>query len=127
MKITFFPVKSTQAKLSKLVEVAATHFQKGQPILFLVPDNTAWEFLDKLLWTTPSESFLPHPSKLIQVRHAIDPAYTTLFNLSPAPVSHEAIKTVYELEDHTSPERLKASQDRYHAYRSQDLQIIVEQ
>lgn len=126
MKVTFFPVKTTAAKLSKIIHLATTHFNQGEPILFFVPDETAWDFLDKLLWSTPSESFLPHPSKLIQVRHTFDPAYTTVFNLTPASLAQDTIKILYELEDHTSPEKLKASQDRYHAYRTQELQIIVE-
>lgn len=130
MKITFYPVKTTSAKLAKIIEVGTTHFNKGEPILFFVPDEASWEFLDKLLWSTPPDSFLPHPSKLIQIRHHFDPAYTTVFNLSPAPLLaplfQETIKSLYELEDHTSPEKLQASQNRYHAYRAQELQIIVE-
>ncbi len=126
MKVTFYPVKTTASKLARIVEIATEHFNKNQPILFLVPDEASWEFLDKLFWTMPAESFLPHPSKLIQIRHSFDPACTTVFNLSSAPLLHEAIKTLYELEDHTSPEKLQASQDRYHAYRSQEVQIIVE-
>jgi DNA polymerase IIIc chi subunit len=126
MKITFYPVKTTVAKLAKIVEMAAAHFNKGEPILFFVPDDASWEFLDKLFWTLPAESFLPHPCKLIQIRHSLDPAYTTVFNLSPTPLLQETIKTLYELEDHTSPDKLKASQSRYQAYRATQLQIIVE-
>ncbi len=126
MKVTFFPVKTTSAKLAKIVDVATTHFYKGESLLFFVPDETSWKFLDKLLWSTPTESFLPHPSKLIQVKYNFDPAFTTVFNLCPAPLLQETIKTLYELEDHTSPEKLKTSQDRYHTYRNKELQIVVE-
>ncbi len=126
MKIVFFPVKTTTAKLAKLTDIAATHFQKNQPILFFVQDDVSWEFLDKLFWQLPSESFLPHPSKLIQVRHTFDPIYTTVFNLTSAPLLQESIKTLFELEDHTSPEKLKASQERYNTYRQNEFQIVVE-
>jgi DNA polymerase IIIc chi subunit len=125
-RVTFFPVKTTAAKLTRIVNVAAAHFHKGEPILFFVQDEAAWDFLEKLLWSTPAESFLPHPSKLIQIRHTFDPAYSTVFNLCPTPLIQDTIKTLYELEDHSSPEKLKASQDRYHAYRTKELQIIVE-
>lgn len=124
-KIVFFPVKKTSDKLTKITSVATSHFERGEPILFLVQDDTGWEFLDKLFWATPPDSFLPHPSKLIQIRHHLDPAFGAVFNLSPTPLFQESIKTLYELEDHTSPERLKASQDRYHAYRLKELQIII--
>ncbi|MGH2613397.1 MAG: DNA polymerase III subunit chi [Rhabdochlamydiaceae bacterium] len=126
MKVIFYPVKTTDAKLTKIVEVATIHFTKGEPILFFVPDEAAWEFLDKLFWSTPADSFLPHPSKFIQIRHTFNPAYTTVFNLSPTSLLQPTIKTLYELEDHTSAEKLKASQDRYHTYRTHALQIIVE-
>ncbi|MGD0665726.1 MAG: DNA polymerase III subunit chi [Rhabdochlamydiaceae bacterium] len=125
-KVVFLPVKTTSAKLIRITDIAAAHFQKGEPILFLVQDEAAWEFLDKLLWSTPAESFLPHPSKLIHIRHNLDDALGSVFNLCPAPLLKESIKTLYELEDHTSPEKLKASQERYHTYRSHELQIIVE-
>ncbi len=126
MKVVFFPVKTTSAKLAKLTEIADSHFQKNQPILFYVQDDASWEFLDKLFWQSPIESFLPHPSKLIQIRHTFDPAYTTVFNLTSTPLVQDTIKTLYELEDHTSPEKLKAAEHRYAAYRALELQIIVQ-
>jgi DNA polymerase IIIc chi subunit len=126
MKVVFYPVKTTNAKLSKIVGVASSHFEKGDPILFLVSDEAAWNFLDKLFWTTPAESFLPHPSSLIQIRYQLDAACGAVFNLTPAPLFQESIKTLYELEDHTSTEKLQAAQDRYHAYRKEQLQIVVE-
>lgn len=126
MKIVFFPVKTTTAKLTKLTDIAASHFQKNQPVLFFVQDDASWEFLDKLFWQSPAESFLPHPSKLIQIRHTFDPVYTAVFNLTSAPLLQESIKTLFELEDHTSPEKLKASQERYNTYRQNEFQIVVE-
>jgi len=126
MKVVFFPVKTTTAKLAKLTSIAASHFQKNQPVLFFVQDDASWEFLDKLFWQSPLESFLPHPSKLIQIRHTFDPAYATVFNLTSTPLVQDSIKTLYELEDHTSPDKLKASQERYNTYRHHEFQIVVE-
>ncbi len=126
MKVVFYPVKTTSAKLNKLTQLAHHYFQRGESLLFLVQDDASWEFLDKLFWQVPAESFLPHPSKLIQVRQTLDPSYPTVFNLTSLPLSSESIKTLYELEDHTSPDKLKTSQDRYHAYRNQQFQIVVE-
>ncbi len=125
MKIILLPVKTTSEKLAKIVQTATDHFHQKEPLQFFVQDQAAWEFLDKLLWSHPPESFLPHPSKLIQTHYQLDSTITTVFNLSSAPLFHDTIRTVYELEDHSSPEKLKASQDRYHAYREKDLQIIV--
>lgn len=125
-KIVFFPVRTNSAKLATLAQVAHTHFERKEPLLFLVPDQNAWEFLDRLLWSTPAESFLPHPSKLIQIRLEFDTACSTLFNLRPSPLIQEGAKTIYELEDHTSSDKHQLSEKRYHAYRDRSFQIIVE-
>lgn len=119
------PVKTTSDKLSKIVQIANDHFHLKEPLQFFVQDQAAWEFLDKLLWSHPPDSFLPHPSRWIQTHYQIDPTISTVFNLSATPLFHDSIKTLYELEDHSSPEKLKASESRYHAYREKNLQLIV--
>jgi hypothetical protein len=48
MNIVFFPVKDTPSKLSKLCKIAAQHMSQKEPLLFLVPDKAAFDFLDKL-------------------------------------------------------------------------------
>ena len=126
MKVVFFPVKTTHVKLAKLTDIAASHFKKNQPILFFVQDDASWNFLDKLFWQSPLESFLPHPSKLIQIKHTFDPTCATIFNLTSTPLVQDTIKTLYELEDHTSLEKLKASEERYNTYRTHEFQIVVE-
>lgn len=125
-KIVFFPVRTSSAKLAAIVKVAHAHFERSEPLLFLVPDQNAWEFLDRLLWTTPPESFLPHPSKLLQIRLEVDGAFPTVCNLCPHPLFHEGIKTIYELEDHTSPDKHQLSEKRYHAYKDHSFQIVVQ-
>lgn len=125
-KIVFYSVKTSQAKLNRIVEIAHMHFERKEPLLFLVPDQNAWDFLDRFLWSTPAESFIPHPSKLIQLRLSIDNAFSSFFNLSPSPMIQEGVKTIYELEDHTTPEKYRLSEQRYLAYREKGFQIIVE-
>lgn len=129
MEIIFYSINSTSAKLNKIIATAYHHFYHNDPLLFFVPDQTAWDFLDKLLWSTPPESFLPHPTPLIQLRLTWQESCSNVFNLCTAPLSSGTkgvIKKLYEFEDHTSPAKLKASQDRYHAYRKHDCRIIVE-
>ena len=86
MTIIFLPVKDTSSKLAKLSNVAQKHLEKKEPLLFLVPDQPALEFLDKLLWTTPSESFLPHPTPLLQISLELQSPFSAIFNLKPAPL-----------------------------------------
>jgi len=121
--VTFFTVRDGQAKLNKLVELAQKHLYEKNPLLFLVSDPAAFEFLDKLLWSLPPESFIPHPSHLITVSFEPKEPFHTLFNLRPAPLMGP-YKMVYEFEDQTSPEKLQLSQKRYQSYREANYSII---
>src|SRR5690349_21499374 len=59
-RVVFFQVRDNGAKIKKIVETAHTHFERKEPLLVLVEDPKAKEFVDTLLWKTPDTSFLPH-------------------------------------------------------------------
>lgn len=121
MNIIFFPVKDTASKLNKLCRIAQDHLAQKEPLLFLVPDKTSYDFLDKLFWS--SDNFLPHPT-LLTISTELLPC-CSVFNLRPSPLM-EGAKTVYEFEDHTSAEKFQLSKHRYQTYRDQNFPIIVE-
>ncbi len=122
MNIVFFPVKDTSAKLTKLCRVAEHHLVQKEPLLFLVPDKTSFDFLDKLLWS--GVNFLPHPTNLLTISMELLP-FSSIFNLRPSALL-EGGKTIYEFEDHTSAEKFQLSKQRYQTYRDQNFPIIVE-
>lgn len=125
MSIIFFSIHDTASKLRALCDVARDHLHQGQSLLILVPDTNVHTFVDELLWRLPEESFLPHPSKLLLIDTEPKEA-TSLFNLRPIPFTEKIYyKTIYELEDHTSPERLQLSRQRYNTYRDLELKISV--
>lgn len=123
MNITFFPVKDTPSKLTKLCRVAEYHLQQKEPLLILAPDKASLDFLDKLLWS--SENFLPHPTSLLMISMELQSHFSTVFNLRPSALLEE-VKTIYEFEDHTSSEKLQLSKQRYQTYRDRNFPIIVE-
>lgn len=115
--VVFFIVKDVNAKLRKIAAVAQEYLEKKEPLLILVPDQAALAFVDELLWKLPEESFLPHPTKLLQIDTQARET-VALFNLRPAayldkPYAH----TIFEFEDYTSTEKLQLSKQRYAAYR----------
>ncbi len=125
MSIVFFSVQDTASKLRKICDVAREHILRGQSLLILVPDASVHAFVDELLWRLPEEGFLPHPSKLLLIDTQPQEAIG-LFNLRPVPYTEKIYyKTIYELEDHTSPEKLQLSHQRYSAYRDLDLPISI--
>lgn len=124
-KVIFIPVKDVVTKLRKIAEIATEHLERKEPLLILVPDQAALEFVDELLWKLPEEGFLPHPSSLIQIATKPHDA-SALFNLRPlAYLDKPPFKTIYELEDYTSSERLQLSKQRYAAYRALDYSISL--
>jgi DNA polymerase IIIc chi subunit len=123
MNIVFFPVKDTSSKLTKLCRIAQQHLAQKEPLLFLVPDKTSFEFLDKLFWS--SENFLPHPTPLLMISLELL-SCPFVFNLRSSALTAGGVKTIYEFEDHTSAEKFQLSKHRYQTYRDQNFPIIVE-
>ncbi len=126
VNVVFYPVKETSSKLLKICEVAYLHLERSEPLLILVPDTAALNFVDNLLWKLPEESFIPHPTSLISI--AIEPTEegSALFNLRPIAYTEKFFfKTIYELEDQTSLERLQLSKVRYQVYREMGLPISL--
>jgi DNA polymerase-3 subunit chi len=120
-KIVFVQVKNTAVKLLKIHEIAASYFQKQDPLLILVHDAAALEFLDTLLWRYPEEGFLPHGTSsqdVIMLSTTVNPLAKTVLNLCQTPVPlQEGLQLIYELEDDSSLHKKQASEARYQAYR----------
>ena len=122
--LIFFPVQDTTSKLLKICQTAHQHMEKKEPLTILVPDMAALHFVDDLLWRFPEEGFLPHPSPFLSIVLEVKGGRTALFNLRPiAYTENFFFKTVYELEDHTSEERLQLSKGRYQVYREANFPI----
>src|SRR3569832_38825 len=123
MNIIFFLVKDTPTKLARLCKLAQHHVEQKEPLMLLVPDKASFDFLDKLLWSSPPESFLPHPTALLTISLEFDLHFPSVFNLRPVPLLETNPRTVYEFEDHTSSEKFQLSKHRYQTYRDQNLPI----
>lgn len=124
MQINFFVVKTNAEKLNKIVEIANLHLKKKEPLTFLLPDAAALSYLDELLWKYPEDSFLPHPSRLITLDLYPTQDGHSLFNLRTiAYAEAPQFKTLYELEDHTTTEKLHLSKSRYQTYRKANFSI----
>lgn len=130
--IIFFHVRENSKKLSKIVEIAQNHFEKGDKLQIIASDQKALEFVNQLLWKVPEESFLPHVISQIPVK---DPIVLTksrenlnqakyLFNLCPTPLLFESpYKKIYEFEDQTTQTKEILSKRRYSAYREAGYHI----
>lgn len=123
--VIFIPVKTTAAKLIALHQTAQKYFQNKDPLLFLAADQTSYDFVDRLLWAAPPESFLPHPTPLLSISTALVSGFSAIFNLRPVSLEEPDIKTILEFEDHTSSEKLQLSKHRYQFYRERHFPIVI--
>jgi DNA polymerase-3 subunit chi len=120
VQVFYFSVTTPKAKIQTLIRIVTAHFLKKEKIRILVPDLKTLDFVDSLLWKEPIESFLPHSVEtkdLITLSTQVDPSYPIVFNLCPHPYpSTDTLKTLYELEDSSHPEKKIAFQQKFHEY-----------
>ncbi len=132
--ISILRVMDNRSKLNQIIDVVHTHFFKGDGVLIMVPNETAASYIDNLLWQTPAESFLPHAiiraheeEKLEKITLKEMIAITTLeeninqatvlINLLPtAPLHLDTFHLIYDLLDHTHPDKTELSLKRHAVY-----------
>ncbi len=134
MKVIYFQVKETSTKLKKIVSTAQERFSSKHSLLILAPNASAMDFIDRLLFRTPPESFLPHHAGRETTEEPIaitDQLFNTnqataLFNLTldPIPATFK-IDLIYELEDLTSDEAHQAFKKKFTSYRALGAHILT--
>ena len=124
-EVIFLPVGDNQMKIVMLCTKVQELFLEGKTILIRMPSKEAADFLDKKLWSTPPESFIPH--QMVESPLEVPVAITwnvgnpngadTLVNLCPGiPEDFSSFKTIIELFDTTLPEKAQHSLAKKHAY-----------
>jgi DNA polymerase III subunit chi len=126
VKVIYFTIKDANTKVKTLLQTVTSHFLKKEKIQILVPDNAALEFVDRLLWSQPKESFLPHSCEAIlphqDLIHLSLPipsydSYPIVFNLCQTPhPSSSTLKILYELEDLSHPKKAASFQSKFKEY-----------
>lgn len=117
-------VQTDPQKLTKIVTLATEHFKRGESLQILVENDLSREYIDKLLWTHPPDSFLPHGGELISIGQKLDPDATHYFNLTADALIQIDAGAIYEFDDQSSPHKQEAFKRRYHAYKRSGFAII---
>ena len=110
--VTIFQVRTSQDKFFRIATVAKDHFERKEALLILTPPS-ATDFVDRMLWSYPKESFLPHSiareptnSLIVITDGTQNPnGSKAIFNLTPDPVTLPLFTVIYELEDLSSPDK----------------------
>jgi DNA polymerase-3 subunit chi len=120
VKVFYFSVANASAKIQALIRTVTAHFLKKEKIHIFVPDLKTLNFVDSLLWKEPLESFLPHSIEerdFVTISMEATPSSSVVFNLSPnAYPPTETLKTLYELEDTSHPQKKTAFQQKFTDY-----------
>jgi DNA polymerase-3 subunit chi len=130
----FHHVATPKEKLHRVCEIAKEIYDKGEKVFISVEDDKAAKYLDRLLWSQPPESFMPHevsdtPSKLpvvisTQVKNLNNA--TVMLNLcGSVPPLTKKFSCIHELEDYTTPEKQRLTEERLKTYK--DKGFLVQQ
>jgi DNA polymerase-3 subunit chi len=134
IRVLFASVKTPADKVRHLVRFVQEHANQNQKLLILTPDSKASEFVDKLLWSEPKQSFIPHfisqtlMDELIVITEEKNNlnASKTLLNLCPEPADFSLFKiqTILELEDVSSKEKSAIFKKKLSSYQKANASII---
>ncbi|NGX42575.1 MAG: hypothetical protein K940chlam7_00855 [Chlamydiae bacterium] len=130
--VIFLRVTDNQTKIQRLGATVQQHFERGNRILILVPNENAATFVNDLLWKQPKESFLPHAksSEECQDRIVIT---TNQENLNDATIAinlcedtitnREKFERIYELLDQTTASKEQQSRQKIAKYEQSGLEV----
>jgi len=85
--------------------------------VLLVDGEKACDYIDKLLWTHPPESFLPHGGELITISQEPVETVRDYFNLTAEPLIGSEFSRIYEFDDQSSAKKQAAFKQRYARYK----------
>ena len=109
----------------QIVQVVSNHFKRQEPLVVLVDSEKAKEYVDKLLWSQPPESFLPHGGELISIALKPNDAVNNYFNLTSDALIGHGFSRIYEFDDQSSPEKYAAFKARYDHYKENAYPIAT--
>lgn len=127
--VEFLRAASGTQKLSHVTSTVEKLFNDGKKVQILAPNDEALRYIDELLWSYKSETFLPHsvvhgPSKdpivLSKSLNNLNQA-DALLNLLPSPPPADffsAFPLVYELLDETTPDKKAQADHKVQAWQT---------
>ncbi len=132
--VIFHDVATSKDKCNCVCEIVSTAYENGDRLFIAVENEKAEIYLDTLLWSKPDVSFMPHA--IAHEKSALPIVISThiknlngatvMLNLcsSISPLANE-FEYIHELEDHTSSEKKRLTEERIHAY--ENKKIVLQQ
>jgi len=130
-----FQVSNPQEKLNTIIQIVQTCFNEREPLLIRLPNHTALEYVDTLLWRSPRDSFLPHVAIDEACRELILLTLSennfncahTILNLCAQPIVNKDLlfTRIYEFEDLSNDRKNKLQQECYQSYKKRGYSIQI--
>ena len=127
-RVIFLEVTFAKKKIEWITKLAQSHFDQNQTLHFFIDSEQASQFIDKILWSSPQMSFLPHSTKgkgLITISDQLDPNCHNIFNLTPNTLTvNDHTTTLYEFDDQTAPSKIETAKKKYSFYKKEGFHLI---
>jgi len=127
-RVIFYKISKPQEKIDLLLRLSQEHFEKKSSLLILVSTDESANFADKVLWSHPTSSFIPHRiahsdcSDIIIISKSLENYNDSpsILNLSDEPVTH-FFSTIYEIEYAKNTAKAKT---HYNHYKKNGMHLI---
>lgn len=136
IRVIFLQAKENGEKVRHLCQQAQSHLAKKHKLIFYSNSQKALEYIDNLLWSTPSLGFIPHEITHSESTHLIIltsslanlNGSSAIFNLSNEPITSPdpMISTIYELDDATTAEKKTISQKKFEVYKQERFHLMTQ-
>jgi DNA polymerase IIIc chi subunit len=131
-KIICLQASSPKEKIHKILSTVHEHYESKKPLLLKTDNKETTDYLDKLLWEYPKDSFLPHslsfsPESIITISSSltVNPTVYSIFNFTKEALIHfPFLSKIYEIEDLTSLERKQIFEKKYKDYSNLSYHLI---
>ena len=130
IKVFCLQASSPKEKLQKITSIVYEHYEMKKKLLLKTEHQDISDYLDKLLWEVPKDSFIPHSLSLpsdsfiiISDLPIIDPSMCSIFNFTKQPIT-TSVSKIYEIDDSTSLERKEIFENKYRYYSREGYHLI---
>jgi|GEM_PF-3011330 len=126
-KVLFHSITKPAEKITTLIRIVHESFKKKDSLHIIVDSEKAASFIDSLLWSTPSDSFIPHgPKELITIGNTTIPDDVFhVLNTTKTPLNDpkQYFTTLYEFEEKNT-EGEKIFMKKFHYYTQRGFTVI---
>jgi len=130
-RVIFFQVKNSKEKIPYICNIAKKQFDLNHRLLIRTSNETSSQFINKILWSYPSTSFLPHQISLTPCEEIICITHLPLnpngakvcFNLTDKSLLDDCFTVIYDFESPRQAEAGDSNISKLNEYKEAQFSI----